>query len=121
VDPFHCRKVKRAKGADPFPKGVDLTVSDAFGSRSLLLKKPVAVCVPTDKNEEGIERPDAGLLCLKAKPSPRTKVEGAQWSNQLAEATSDLAKEVELCLPASVTVAGAPASRSPDGPAKPSR
>jgi hypothetical protein len=111
VDHFRCRKVKRAKGAEPFPKGVSLTVADAFGSRSLLLKKPVALCAPTDENGEGIDRPDAWLLCLKAKPSPRTKVEGAEWSNQRVEAAvADLAKEVEICLPSTVTP---PAGASP--------
>jgi hypothetical protein len=64
-----------------------------------VLKKPATLCVPTDKNGEGINRPDEHLMCYKIKPSVKTSASGVQINNQFAEQVVDLKSENQLCVP----------------------
>jgi hypothetical protein len=80
------------------PRGVVLTVDDQFGSRQVKVKAPTRLCVPTDKNGEGINDQDTHLMCYSVRPDPKTRTQGVQATDQFGEAVLDLKKEVELCL-----------------------
>jgi hypothetical protein len=80
------------------PKGVVLTVDDQFGSRQVKIKAPTQLCVPTDKNGEGINDPATHLMCYSVRPDPKTRTRGVQATDQFGEAVLDLKKEAELCL-----------------------
>jgi hypothetical protein len=44
-----------------FPKGVQVSLSDQFEDKDFDVKKPVNLCTPADKNDEGINDPDTHL------------------------------------------------------------
>ncbi len=99
VDHYRCLKVRITRGTPKFPKGLTVNVADQFGSRTFFVKKPVTLCVPVDKNGEGIKHPDAYLTCFRGKAEPRTSVAGVQVNNQIGETVLDLRREGELCVP----------------------
>ncbi len=106
VDHYRCLKVKTTRGTDKFPKAlkkIPIPVTDQFHARSVYLKKPSKLCLPVDKNGEGIKNPEAHLLCYKVKAQPRTSWSGVQVNNQFGELNGDasltLKKEAELCVP----------------------
>lgn len=99
VDHFRCIKAKTSKGTARFPKRVTAEVVDQFGARQVVLKKPNALCLPTDKNGEGIKSPKDHLLCYKIKPTPKTSAKGVQVNNQFGPGVLDLKVEAELCVP----------------------
>lgn len=106
VDHYRCLTIKRTRGTPEFPKGVTIAVTDQFGTHNFVIKKPRTLCVPTDKNGEGVERPQAYLTCYRGKVDPRVSVAGVQVNNQLGQAVLNLTKETELCV----------ASQPPPGP-----
>jgi hypothetical protein len=99
VDHYRCVSTKISKGAPKFPKGQAASVADQFATRTVTLKKPATLCVPTDKNGEGINRPDDHLLCYKVKPSVKTSATGVQVQNQFAAQVLELKSEAQLCVP----------------------
>lgn len=51
VDPYQCYKVKVAKGAPKFPRGLEATAGDAFAATGrYFVKKPIALCAPATVN-----------------------------------------------------------------------
>jgi len=101
VDHYRCLKVKTSAGAPNFPKDKSVQVVDQFGgARTFFVKKPSRLCLPVDKNGEGIKNPAMHLMCYKGKTSVRTSAVGVQINNQFGADTIALKKEAELCLPA---------------------
>jgi hypothetical protein len=104
VDHFKCYKAKVSKGTPKFPKGVQVTVADQFDgtARTLDVKKPTKLCLPVDKNGEGIQSPDALLVCYSAKPAKgqakHAKRTGVSVANQFGNGQLDTLKEELLCL-----------------------
>ena len=105
VDHFKCYRI-RVTGGTPLPaanRKVD--VSDQFTqpAKIITLKKPRHLCVPVDKNGEGIKNPAAHLLCYKASPArgepkhlPRV---GLFVNNQLGPLRLNTRRENEFCVP----------------------
>jgi hypothetical protein len=105
ADHYKCYKVKISRGTPKFPRGVTATVVDQFENRVYDIKKPRRLCVPVDKNGEGIERPAAHLMCYRvrrARGQPNhTRVEGQiHTNNQFGLGQLDTVKEEDLCVPA---------------------
>jgi len=105
VDHFKCYKAKVSKGTPRFPTGVQVTVADQFDgtARTFDVKKPTKLCLPVDKNGEGIQRPDELVVCYSAKPAkgqPRhAKRTGVSVANQFGSGQLDTRKEDVLCVP----------------------
>ena len=105
IDHFKCYKAKTAKGAPKFPKGVQVTLADAFDPtvRTFDVKKPKHLCLPVDKNGEGIQDASTLLVCYKAKPAKgqpkHAKQPGVSTTNQFGSGALDTVKEEELCIP----------------------
>jgi hypothetical protein len=78
------------------------------GLKTFDVKSVEHLCVPVDKNDEGIKRPKDNLLCYKikaAKKQPKfEKVKKVYSLDQLESLVQDLSDESEACLPA--TIAG---------------
>ncbi len=118
VDNYRCLRARLTRGAGGFPrdlKAQPLSVSDQFGARTVFLRKPAELCLPTDKNGGGIENPQVHLVCYKIKVDPRTSETGVQVKSSLGELALDLKREAELCVP---SLRNPPArAREPEAPA----
>jgi hypothetical protein len=113
VDHFKCYKLARARGRIDAVK-----VDDQFGTLTLDLGRPLRLCVPADKNGEGIQDAAALLLCHKARvrrgTSPFTPPAGTIFTNnQLGGLAARVVKPGELCIPALLDPAAAPATPTP--------
>jgi hypothetical protein len=103
---FKCYKVKRTPQTPKFEQAAGVHVVDQFEDRLYDIKKPTRLCVPVDKNGEGIPSPTAHLMCYKAKRADgqpdHTRVEGQiHLRNQFGnDQQLDTVKEVELCVAA---------------------
>lgn len=102
VDHYRCLRFKFAPGSPPFPNNVTASAVDQFGTRALKVKKPDTLCIATDKNGEGVNRPNAHLMCHKVSPGPSHTVPIAQLLDQFGPFSSKLKKERELCIPATI-------------------
>ena len=60
VDHFKCYKVKGAR-----QQVSGLEIEDQFGTLRVNVKKPISLCVPADKNGEGILDSTTQLMCYK--------------------------------------------------------
>jgi hypothetical protein len=101
-DHLKCYKVKLSKGFPKPPKGTTAEVADQFSaSRTFLVKKPTRLCVPADKNSEGVQHPNVGLACFKAKPAngqaKHEKRTGVFLAQQFGVEQLDTVEEEELC------------------------
>jgi len=67
VDHFLCYKAKRTKGSGKFSPVVALPLADRFESGDFDVKKPRELCVPADKNGEGIVDADTHLESYQVK------------------------------------------------------
>ncbi len=105
VDHYRCLKTKISKGTTPFPTGTVLAVQDVMGLHSIEVGKPAHLCVPTDKNGEGVNDPSAWLVCNKVKSTPSFQPDGIQTIDQFGPQIFDSGKEAELCRPASLGAA----------------
>ncbi len=109
VDHFKCYGAKVTAGMPKFQTITGVRVVDQFDQpKDVDLKKITRLCLPVDKNGEGIPIPSQRLLCYQAVP-PKTepkhvKVLGVFINNQFDEAEVDTIKETELCVPSSENV-----------------
>jgi hypothetical protein len=102
VDHYKCYKVRVTHGTPKFPKTVTVSYTDQFTSpaRTLRLKKPRHLCVPVDKNGEGIKNPPIHLMCYVAGGSPGAqKRKGLFVNNQFGPERLDTLKDGEFCVP----------------------
>lgn len=76
VDHYQCYQINRKAGK--FPTDVRVTAVDQFNElQAYRPKKLTRLCMPVDKNGEGIKNPEASLLCYQIKPLEGLCVEGA--------------------------------------------
>lgn len=104
VDHSKCYKARVTKGTPKFPRGVEVRVADELTSpaKRLLVKKVRRLCVPVDKNGEGIRNPAGALVCYQARPAsgqPRHQRRTVFASDQFGPGTVATIKEDELCIP----------------------
>jgi hypothetical protein len=110
VDHYKCYKVRVTPGTPRFARR-EVTVADQFTSppKRVLLRKPRHLCIPVDKQGEGVQNPAAHLLCYLAKPvrgeQRHVRQIGVDLANQLGTLQSDTVKERELCIPSQKSLA----------------
>jgi hypothetical protein len=107
VDHFQCYKAKRSKGTAKFGKVTGVSVQTQFESISIDLVKPLRVCVPVDKNGEGITDDASRLLCYRIKSKggfPAT----VYVNNQFGPQTYSIAQRREFCVPSTQGTYGSP-------------
>jgi hypothetical protein len=109
VDHYKCYKVRSTSGMPKFPPAVQVTMADAFTAPAKMLdvKRPRLLCVPVDKNGEGIKNPARHLMCYKVKVAlgapPHTPQLGVRLNNALGRSWLDSKREDMLCVPAGRT------------------
>jgi hypothetical protein len=99
---FQCYAVKGAK-----TRADDLNVVDQFGALTEDVKRPFRLCVPADKNGEGILHGDQALMCYVIRPARRPRFTGRAplfVHDQFGARTIGIKRPTELCVPASVTL-----------------
>ena len=102
VNHFKCYRVVRARTRVP-----GVTVDDQFGTLVVSVKKPLDLCVPVDKNGEGILDPTAHLLCYKIRQTSLPFFRGIApifINNQFGASTISVDHLRELCVPSTVTL-----------------
>jgi hypothetical protein len=102
VDHFECFRTIRAH----FTKsGID--VEDQFGTRTVDVRRPTRLCVPVDKDGEGILVPNANLLCYRVSGQPRVNGAHVFTTNQFGSDEYNVGAVRELCVPSQL-IASAP-------------
>jgi hypothetical protein len=66
VDHFTCYQIRGARF-----RLAGISVVDEFGNYTADAKRPVRLCVPTDKNGEGVGNATDHLLCYEVRSKPR--------------------------------------------------
>jgi hypothetical protein len=92
VDHYNCYRAKVTKNTAGVPKGTTIAVADLFSAtaRDLVVKKPKHVCVPVDREGDGIKNHDAYLVCYGAKPGKGQPKHAPQAGLQVANPLSTL-------------------------------
>jgi hypothetical protein len=109
VDHYKCYKVRKSKGTPAFPKGVQVAVGDQFTSppKVLDVKRARLLCLPVDKNGEGIRNAARSLFCYGVKvalgQALHVPQEGLFIANQFGPARRDTRREGMLCVPSATT------------------
>jgi hypothetical protein len=104
VDHYKCYRVKVTAGTPKAAIDRKINVEDQFNATKIYsLKLPRHLCVPADKNGEGIKNPTVHLLCYRGKRArgemnfvPR---KGLFVNNQFGPLRLDALKENEFCIP----------------------
>ena len=102
VDHFSCYSVKITKHNPKFEKR-SVDVADQFGSDTYELEKPKWLCLPTNKNGEGIKNEENHLMCYKLKKE-KFKLSDIWVRNQFGTQQIRTDKVEELCVPALKTL-----------------
>lgn len=107
LDHFKCYSAKDLK--DPKFSSVSVTLTDQFGVNdgSFEAIKPLQLCVPADKNTEGIEHPDDLLTCYKIKGPKLDKSERprVELTDQFGTLQLEALRPYSLCVPTKKTKA----------------
>jgi hypothetical protein len=93
TDHFLCYDIKPAGKF----KSRSVVLSDQFGKHKVSVRRPSKLCVPVDKNDEGIKHPAQHFVCYPAEgrsPKKRVRVE-----NQFGVERFRVLKLAELCVP----------------------
>ena len=78
VNHFKCYRANISQGKDAFPRGVTAHVGDQFNQPTLYaLLRPRRLCLPVDKNGEGIKDAEARLVCYQVRPVTKVCGDGA--------------------------------------------
>lgn len=100
VDHYRCVQVNTTPGTPPFPKNtLTFSLTDQFGTKTVKVGAPTKLCVPTNKNGEGIKNPAQHLMCYRAITPAGTHIPGVQTNNQFGAEVLTLLRERELCVP----------------------
>ena len=100
---YVCRRARLGRGASAPPATV--TIDDALGSRTAVLRKPRRLCLPADIDAPGTgrEHPRSALLCyttrLTGPASPAAPVT-VETANHLGTVGLAAWRERQLCVPA---------------------
>ena len=99
LDHFELYKVKRTRGASKF-ESETVELDDQFmDETTVMLKKPVQIGVPTDKNGEGITNSLTHLTCYSVR-APRFPIQEVTVTNQFrTNQRLSVRKPNMLCVP----------------------
>ena len=103
LDHFACYKIAFAKTRVPAVK-----VDDQFGTITVDVKKPLHLCVPTDKNGEGIPSPGQAAMCYLVRttsgtPPPQKHLPNTLYTtHQFGSAALEVYGPRELCVPSTI-------------------
>lgn len=103
VDHYKCYGTKVTRGTPAFPKGIQTSIVDQFNQPKVYeVEKPTKLCVPTDKNGEGLKNPGAHLLCYQVQPAKdqpkHATVTNIHVNNEFGSEQLNTVIEEELCL-----------------------
>jgi len=93
VDHYQCYSVRGDRR-----RVAGVTLEDQFGTGSADVKKPSRLCLPVNKNGEGIVDGAARLMCYAIKPGPRVNTT-VQVNNQFGDDELRVKRARELCIP----------------------
>jgi len=100
------RCLKISKDAPKFTTVMGVAIEDQFGAMNVDVKRPRYLCVPVNKNGEGIHDAVSHLMCYRVKQvkgdTKFVKVVGAFVHNQFGAEQLDVKRPSELCVPATV-------------------
>ncbi|MEO6027250.1 MAG: hypothetical protein ABIR79_10335 [Candidatus Binatia bacterium] len=100
IDHFKCYKVGGAK-----MKVSGLAVTDQFGSLVLDIKKPLHLCLPAIKNDEGpIVDPGTVLMCYKVNGEPHLDRPLVYTENQFGPDSYPFFGPRDFCVPSTMTI-----------------
>jgi hypothetical protein len=96
INHFTCYRVRGAKF-----KASDLPIEDQIAPYVIDIKKPFRLCVPTDKENEGIVDPAALLACYKEASMPKRPPFAGPFftNNQFGPMSVFLTRTREFCVP----------------------
>jgi len=93
IDHYKCYRVRGDRR-----RVAGVTVEDQFGTGVTDVKKPLRLCLPVDKDGEGIVDQAARLMCYQLKPGPRVNQE-VFIDNQFGAGSLEVRRARELCVP----------------------
>src|SRR5262249_51521689 len=103
LDRYMCFAAKQSKGEPKLTRGLQVTLSGEFGSRTYTAKRPTTLCVTTAPTGIGPKHAHVQLLCyqvkaLKGTPpfTPRLQLGVA---DEFGTSILDARTEAQLCLP----------------------
>lgn len=101
IDHFQCYDARVAHGAPRFVPVRGVPTLDQFGATTVDLVRPVALCLPVDKNGETPDAPDhpQALLCYRTRSAVPLATWRAFTTDQLGSTELELTRRQELCLP----------------------
>ena len=108
INHYKCYDVKVTKDTPKFEKR-EVTLTDPnFGETKVFeVKKPKHLCVPVDKEGEGIIDPENHLMCYdlkKIKDQPKFEKRNVFTNNQFEPEDLEVKKEHQLCVPSVKTL-----------------
>ena len=99
LDHFVCYKVRERSHLEPGP----VMLEDQFNSGSAWVHKAKSLCVPVDKNGEGIEDADSHLTCYELEPRESARVD-VLVENQFGMQELRVRRSKTLCVPSTKEV-----------------
>jgi hypothetical protein len=103
LDHFKCYKIAYAK-----TRVSGVKIDDQFGTVTVDVKKPLHVCVPVDKNGEGIPSPGQAAMCYLVRttsgtPPPQKHLPNTLYTtHQFGSAALEVFGPRELCVPSTI-------------------
>ncbi len=104
LDHFKCYKTAFAK-----TRVSGIKLDDQFGTITVDVKKPLHLCIPVDKNGEGIPSPGQALMCYLVRttsgtPPPQKHLPNVVYTtHQFGSDALEVFGPRELCVPSTVT------------------
>ncbi len=102
VDHYRCLRAFPSGNTPRLPDNRRLKITDQFGTRLAELIHILKLCIPVDKNGEGIKNDTNILSCYEVRSTPERTATGVQIRDQFGARTIALRREYELCVPAVV-------------------
>jgi hypothetical protein len=106
LDHFKCYRARTPVGASRFTRRT-VSVVDDFETKSTVVRKPHSLCLPVDKNGEGIVDRSDRLACYQIKDAPqqpRFTARTVGVANSIGNHTVAATKTTTLCVPSTVVV-----------------
>jgi hypothetical protein len=108
-DHFTCYRAKRSRGSARFARQ-SITIETQFETATMDVIKPLRLCAPTNKNDEGIREPDGFLTCYRVRATGTFPPLTVAIDNQFGSQSYSISQRREFCVPtARVPVYGSPA------------
>jgi hypothetical protein len=111
-DHFLCYKAKQTRKTERFTPVRDVLLKDQFESKKFDIRKPLELCNPVNKNDEGIKNRETHLVDYVIRGSegePRLdRLPTARVDNQFGTLFVDIKKPVTLLVPSSKDIQNEP-------------